>query len=78
LITFALNQIDMKELVFIVEESQDGGYYAKAVDHSIVTQGETLPELKSKIGDAVRCHFDEGELPKLIHLHVTREETYSL
>lgn len=51
----------MKEIIFIVEESQDGGYYAKSVDHSIVTQGETLPELKSMISDAIRCHFDEGE-----------------
>jgi predicted RNase H-like HicB family nuclease len=46
-----------------VEESQDGGYYARAVNHSIVTQGETIAELKEMISDAVRCHFDESELP---------------
>jgi len=68
----------MKEIVFIVEESQDGGYFAQAVNHSIVTQGDTIPELKIMISDAVRCHFDETDRPNLIHLHVTHEETFAL
>ena len=68
----------MRELVFIVEESQDGGYYARAVNHSIVTQGETIAELKTMISDAVRCHFDEADMPDLIHMHVTHEETFAL
>ena len=68
----------MKEIVFIVEESQDGGYFAKSANHSIFTQGETIEELKNMISDAVRCHFDEADRPTLIHMHVTREETFSL
>ena len=68
----------MKEIVFLVEESQESGYIAKAVNHSIYTQGENLDELKLMIGDAVRCHFDETEMPDLIHLHVKHEETFSL
>jgi predicted RNase H-like HicB family nuclease len=68
----------MSELLFIVEESQDGGYFAKAVGVSIVTQAETLEELKPMISDAVRCHFEEKDMPTLIHLHVTREETFVL
>ena len=68
LITFALNHINMKEIVFIVEESQDGGYFARAVNQSIVTQGETMEELRNMISDAVRCHFVEEEMPDLIHL----------
>jgi len=68
----------MKEIVFLVEESQDGGYFARAVNHSIFTQADTVEELKPMISDAVRCYFDEPEMPELIHLHVTREETYSL
>jgi predicted RNase H-like HicB family nuclease len=63
LVTFALNQTDMKEIVFIVEESQDGGYFARAVNQSIITQGETMEELRSMISDAVRCHFVEDEMP---------------
>lgn len=68
----------MREIVFIVEESQDGGYFARAVNHAIFTQGDTIPELKSMISDAVRCHFEEAEMPNLIHLHVTHEETFAL
>jgi hypothetical protein len=68
----------MKEIVFLVEESQENGYVAKAVNHSIYTQGNNLDELKLMIRDAVRCHFDENEMPELVHLHVTHEETYSL
>ena len=68
----------MKELVFLVEESQDGGYFARAVNQSIFTQADTIEELKPMITDAVRCHFDDAEMPELIHMHVTREETFAL
>ncbi|MDO9254885.1 MAG: hypothetical protein Q7U54_05165 [Bacteroidales bacterium] len=68
----------MKEIVFLVEESQDGGYFARAVNHSIFTQGATIAELKPMISDAVRCHFDEAEMPDLVHIHVTHEETFTL
>ncbi|MEI7526896.1 MAG: hypothetical protein WCJ95_21285 [Mariniphaga sp.] len=61
----------MKEIVFIVEESQDGGYFARAVNHSIFTQGETITELKVMINDAVQCHFDDAEMPDLIHHSVS-------
>lgn len=71
LITFALNHTKMKEIVFIIEESQDGNYFTRAVNHSILTQGNTIAELKSMIGDAVRCHFEATNLPNLIHLHFT-------
>jgi predicted RNase H-like HicB family nuclease len=66
----------MKEIVFLVEESQDGGYFAKALSHSIITQGDSLPELKTMISDAIKCHFEEDEMPELVHLYVTREETF--
>jgi len=68
----------MKEIVFLVEESQDGGYFARAVNQSIYTQADTIEELKPMISDAVRCHFDDSEMPELIHMHVTREETFAL
>ena len=49
----------MKEIVFIVEESQDGGYFVRAIYQSIITQGETMEELRNLIWDAVHCHFVE-------------------
>ncbi len=48
-----------KEIIFLVEESDEGGYEAKASDYSIYTEAEDLTELKSKVKDAVKCHFEE-------------------
>ncbi len=47
---------------------------ARALGESIFTESESLADLKSNILDAVRCHFDEKQLPKLIRLHYVREE----
>jgi predicted RNase H-like HicB family nuclease len=47
----------MTEIIFLVEESQDGGYTARAMGEGIFTQAETLPELKEMIKDAVHCHL---------------------
>ena len=64
----------MTEIHFIVEESHEGGYAAKAVGQDIFTEADTLPELHIMVREAVRCHFDEGQVPSLIRLHITREE----
>ena len=57
------------EIIFVVEESQDGGYYAKALEEGIVTQADTISELKDMIKDAVRCHYEnQSEMPKIAHL----------
>ena len=61
------------EIIFIVEESDEGGFIAKALGESVFTEGETLDELKMNIKDAVLCHFDEGMAPKIIRLHYIRE-----
>ena len=48
----------MKEVFFVVEEALEGGFTAKALGESIVTQSETIEELKAMIKDAVKCRFD--------------------
>jgi len=64
------------EIIFLVEETPEGGYTAKALGHSIFTQGETLEELKVNIQSALACHFDEKEyVPSVIRLHIVKEET---
>jgi predicted RNase H-like HicB family nuclease len=63
-----------KELIFVVEESEEGGYIAKAIGVSIFTDGDTISELKNNIKEAVICHFDEGKAPKTIKLHFIKEE----
>ena len=48
-------------MIFIVEESPEGGYEAKALGYSIYTEAETLDELRHNIRDAVQCHFEESD-----------------
>ncbi len=68
----------MKELFFIVEESPDGGYTARALGESIFTEGETIEEIKEAIKDAVRCHFEPDNVPKIIRIHFVKEEVVAL
>lgn len=63
-----------KEIIFLVEEDPEDGYTARALQHSIFTQGETLDELKVMILDAVRCHFTAAERPPIIRLHIVKDE----
>lgn len=64
----------MKELLFQVEPDEDGGYIArtKLVNGSIITQGDTLDELKVMIKDAVAGYFFDkpDEMPQTIRLQV--------
>ncbi|MBK0377915.1 2-oxoisovalerate dehydrogenase [Mucilaginibacter segetis] len=64
----------MNELFFLVEESLEGGYTAKAIGESIFTEGENMDELRNNIREAVQCHFDDGKSPKIIRLHLVKEE----
>jgi len=62
------------EIIFAVEEAPEGGYQARALGHSIHTQADTLEELKTMVQDAVRCHFDEAARPRVIRLHLVKDE----
>jgi hypothetical protein len=68
----------MKELIFLVEDAPEGGYTARALGESIVTEADTVEELHANIRDAVMCHFDEGMAPGLIRLHFVHEELVTL
>jgi hypothetical protein len=63
-----------KELIFIVEESPEGGYEARALGHSIFTEADSYEELKKMVQDAVACHFEEADRPKVIRLHQVKDE----
>jgi hypothetical protein len=62
------------EILFNVEESQEGGFVAASAGHGIVTEADSLDELRAQVRDAVACHFDEADRPKLIRLHFVRDE----
>ena len=61
----------MNEIIFIVEESKEGGFEAKALGYSIFTEAEDIDSLKIAIKDAVLCHFEKDNMPKIIRLHVS-------
>lgn len=65
---------NMSEIIFLVEQAPEGGFSARALDVSIFTQAETTAELHARVRDAVRCHFDESDAPKMIRLHFVRDE----
>lgn len=52
----------MDEIIILVEESTEGGYTANALNASIFTEAETIPDLKNMVKDAVKCHYEENEI----------------
>ncbi|MCE5311666.1 MAG: 2-oxoisovalerate dehydrogenase [Nitrospiraceae bacterium] len=68
----------MKEIIFLLEEDIESGYTARALDHSIFVQAETIDELKGNIKDALRCHFEnDDDIPRVIRLHQVKEDIFS-
>ena len=63
----------MEEVIFIVEESPEGGFIAKGLGISIYTEAESMEELRVAVKDAVLCHFDDDK-KRIIRLHIVREE----
>ncbi len=62
------------EIIFLISDSPEGGYEARALGHSIYTEADTADELREMVRDAVAVHFDESERPGVIRLHFVREE----
>lgn len=68
----------LSEIMFVVEEADDGSYRASAVGESIYTEADSLENLHSEIRDAVQCHFEDGKTPALIRLHHVWQELLAL
>lgn len=56
----------MNELIFIVEDAPEGGFTARALGASIFTEADTLAELHDNVRDAVHCHFEDGQAPRVL------------
>ena len=63
-----------KEIIFLVEEAPEGGYTARALGHNIFTEADSFAELKRMVQDATQCHFEAEETPRLIRLHMVKDE----
>lgn len=57
----------MEEIIFLVEESPEGGYIARGLGVSIYTQGDTMEALRSAVVDAVHCHYEDAK-KRIVHL----------
>ena len=68
----------MTEVIFLVEDAVEGGFTARALGESIFTEADTIEELRKNIREAVACHFDPDNMPKLIRLHLVKEEVITL
>ena len=67
----------MSEIIFIVEEAPEGGFTARALGTSIFTEADSVADLHMQVRDAVRCHFEAAQMPKVIRLHFVRDELIS-
>ena len=66
------------EIIFEVTEAIEGGYNARALGYGIFTQGEDWADLKAMVKDAVLCHFDKDDTPKVIRLHLVKDEVIAV
>ena len=65
----------LEEIIFIVEESPEGEYAARALGFGIFTEANGWDRLRHQVVDAVRCHFgDASSVPRLIRLHLVKDE----
>jgi len=68
----------MDEIIFIIEESKEGGFEARSLGHSIFTEAEDMASLKKEIKDAILCHFEKDNMPKIIRLHLVKDEVLAV
>jgi hypothetical protein len=62
------------EILFLVEEATDGGYFGQAMCYPILTEAATLEELHDQVREAVLCYFHETEVPNRIRLYIVKKE----
>ena len=68
----------LAEVIFLIEDAPKSGYVASALGASIVTQGDDLAELRRNVRDAVECHIEDGDRPRIVRLHFVRDEVFAL
>lgn len=76
---FSTKAVCVDEIIFVVEEAPEGGYTARALGECIFTEADDLPTLQARLRDAVVCHYeDEAARPKIIRLHLVKDELLAL
>ena len=65
-------------LVFAVEEAPEGGCLTRALGESIGSEADDLQSLREMVRDALLCHFEEAERPRVFRLHLVRDEVLAV
>ena len=65
-------------LVFAVEEAPEGGCTTRALGESIGSEADDLQSLRDMVRDALLCHFEEAERPRVFRLHLVRDEVLAV
>ena len=68
----------MRELIFNVNQVNDGGFVAVAVGDSIATQGDTWEELCTMVLDATHAYFFDSTPPERIRLFLHVEQVLAV
>jgi predicted RNase H-like HicB family nuclease len=67
------------ELIFEIRDAEEGGFFARALGHSIFTQAESWDELRRNVLEAVSLHFEEATTrPRLVQMHYVKDELIPL
>jgi predicted RNase H-like HicB family nuclease len=67
------------ELIFEIRDAEEGGYTARALGHSIFTEGDTWEELRDNVLEAVSLHFEDAPTrPRLVQMHYVKDELIPL
>lgn len=61
-----------QEIIFVVVESAEGGYEARASGYSIFTEADTYDDLERMVQDAMTCHFEPDLRPLVVRLLTSR------
>ena len=62
------------KIPLVLAPQPEGGYTVTSpLLPELITEADTLDELVPNVQDAVRCHFDEDKMPRMIRLHSVRE-----
>jgi len=62
------------EIMFLAEETPEGGFVASAIGYQIVVEANTFEDLRITIQEAVRTFFKQPPYPRLIRLNICKEE----
>ena len=67
-----------REIVFLVKETPQGGYTARALGYQIAMEINDTEKLHEQLRAAVQCYFQETDPPHAIHLHFLRNEVIAV